>query len=218
MGMIYFTIFILCVSEIVSGTVNVTGDGAIKKVLKDYNKYAYPGTTDHPIVKITHALNPVKMDYNPKGMFIQVWSQMNWNDRRLTWAGPPAKIHLPMSLIWTPDLVLYNNAIPKPSYEPNAVISQNGDVIVVPVNQYETDNCTKNDDVIECQFKFGSWTYSGNEIELAVVSPHMMLDNYRENPEYEIVGSSAVRNEQKYSCCPEMYYDILYTIQIKRRQ
>lgn len=45
------------------GTVNVTGDGAIKKVLKDYNKYAYPGTTDHPIVKITHALNPVKMDY-----------------------------------------------------------------------------------------------------------------------------------------------------------
>lgn len=54
---------ILCFFYCLKGTVNVTGDGAIKKVLKDYNKYAYPGTTDHPIVKITHALNPVKMDY-----------------------------------------------------------------------------------------------------------------------------------------------------------
>ncbi|CAC5388628.1 CHRNA2 [Mytilus coruscus] len=202
------------------GTVHVKEDGAITKVLKDYDKYAYPGTTEHPIVKVMHGLNLEKMDYDSmkSKMSIEVWSELKWNDPRLTWNGTPARIRLPMSLIWIPDIVLYKHPNTKPLYNPNVVVSRNGDVVLVPDAKYDIENCKqKNDDVIECKFKFGSWTYSEDEIDLQAISPRVLLETYTENAEYKIVGSSVVREARKYDCCPEKYDDIVYTIQIKRR-
>ncbi|CAC5362850.1 CHRNA2 [Mytilus coruscus] len=189
------------------GTVHVKEDEAITKVLKDYDKYAYPGTTEHPIVKVMHGLNLEKMDYDSmkSKMSIEVWSELKWNDPRLTWSGTPARIRLPI-----PNT--------KPLYNPNVVVSRNGDVVLVPDAKYDTDNCKqKNDDVIECKFKFGSWTYGADEIDLQAISPRVIMETYTENAEYEIVGSSAVREARKYDSFPETYDDIVYTIQIKRR-
>ncbi|VDI44816.1 Hypothetical predicted protein [Mytilus galloprovincialis] len=202
------------------GTVHVKEDGAIAKVLKDYDKYAYPGTTEQPIVKVWHGLSLEKMDYvgNMSKMTIDVWFELKWNDPRLTWSGTPARIRLPMSVIWTPDVVLFAHPNTKPLFNPNVVASRNGDVVLLPDAKYETKNCTqKNDDVIECKFKFGSWTYGADEIDLQAISPGMKLETYTENTEYQIVGTSAVREARKYDCCPETYDDIVYTIQIKPR-
>lgn len=44
-----------------TGTVHVREDGAIAQVLKNYDKYAYPGTTEQPIVKVWHGLSLEKM-------------------------------------------------------------------------------------------------------------------------------------------------------------
>lgn len=46
-----------------TGTVHVREDGAIAQVLKNYDKYAYPGTPEQPIVKVWHGLSLEKMDY-----------------------------------------------------------------------------------------------------------------------------------------------------------
>ncbi|XP_076087988.1 neuronal acetylcholine receptor subunit beta-3-like [Mytilus galloprovincialis] len=125
------------------GTVHVREDGAIAQVLKNYDKYAYPGTTEQPIVKVWHGLSLEKMDYvgRKSKMTIEVWFELKWNDPRLTWSGTPARIRLPMSVIWTPDVVLFTHPNTKPLFNPNVVVSRNGDFVLVPDAKYETENC-----------------------------------------------------------------------------
>jgi hypothetical protein len=56
-------------------------------------------------------------------------------------------------------------------FEPNAVVSKDGSVFLAPANRIETNNCKpSHDGGTECTFKFGSWTYSGNEKKLSYPS------------------------------------------------
>ena len=48
-------------------------------------------------------------------------------------------------------------------------------------------------------------------------SPDGDLSNYQSNGEFDLVDFSAKRNVQNYSCCPEPYPDITYTIRLRRR-
>lgn len=41
--------------------------------------------------------------------------------------------------------------------------------------------------------------------------------NYHQNGEFDLIGFRAVRHVVTYSCCPEPYPDITYTISLKRR-
>ncbi|VEN52990.1 unnamed protein product, partial [Callosobruchus maculatus] len=43
------------------------------------------------------------------------------------------------------------------------------------------------------------------------------VSNYQANGEFDLVSFSSVKNIQFYSCCPEPYPDITYTIQLRRR-
>lgn len=43
------------------------------------------------------------------------------------------------------------------------------------------------------------------------------VSNYQANGEFDLINFSAVKHIQHYSCCPEPYPDITYTIVLKRR-
>ena len=53
-----------------------------------------------------HSLTSVIQD--TRTLVMDVWQELEWTDPRLTWDDELQNLRLPMSKIWTPDIVLYN--------------------------------------------------------------------------------------------------------------
>ncbi|KAG5897913.1 hypothetical protein JTB14_014030 [Gonioctena quinquepunctata] len=55
------------------------------------------------------------------------------------------------------------------------------------------------------------------EVELVKQTEEGDVSNYQANGEFDLLSFSSVRNIEFYSCCPEPYPDITYTIKLRRR-
>ena len=72
-------------------------------------------------------------------------------------------------------------------------------------------------DTQTCRIKIGSWTYDGFALDVQPESYTMDISKSPSNLEWELVSTSVKREVQTYSCCPEPYPDVTYTLTIKRR-
>ncbi|CAJ0577778.1 unnamed protein product, partial [Mesorhabditis spiculigera] len=63
--------------------------------------------------------------------------------------------------------------------------------------------------------KFGSWTYSGFFTDLR--NQTSSTATYQPNGEWQLLGLESGRSIFYYECCPEPYYDVTFTITIRRR-
>ncbi|KHN78634.1 Acetylcholine receptor subunit alpha-type acr-16 [Toxocara canis] len=74
-----------------------------------------------------------------------------------------------------------------------------------------------------CGLKFGSWTFHGFALDLQIDSSdlnatHQMdLSEYVINGEWDLLASPASRSVTYYSCCPEPYPTLLFSMHIRRR-
>ncbi len=67
-----------------------------------------------------------------------------------------------------------------------------------------------------CTLKFGSWTYSG--LQLNLLNNTVDLLNYVESGEWQLRSIKVVRNVVYYPCCPkEPYPDLTFHIIMRRR-
>ncbi|CAF0813699.1 unnamed protein product [Didymodactylos carnosus] len=107
-------------------------------------------------------------------MKTNVWLQVKWYDYQLQWNpekyGGIGSIRVPPDKVWTPDLVLFNNADGKyeASYKCNVVIYSNGDMNWVPPAIYKS-SCYIDVkffpfDQQTCELRFGSWTYDHRQM------------------------------------------------------
>ncbi len=105
--------------------------------------------------------------------------------------------------------------------ETNAIVSNNGYVLwVVPAmikSSCKIDVTYFPFDMQRCPLKFGSWTYDGFQLDLINLKESGDLSKFIPSGEWDLEGMPAVRNEDYYSCCPEPYVDVTYTIIIKRK-
>ncbi|CAG2230294.1 unnamed protein product [Mytilus edulis] len=192
-------------------------DWLISTLLQDYNKLAYPGTTDNATVVVKHDMTLIRIvEFDGTKLTIDAWLGTEWRDPRFLWDSSPTNIRLPISQIWTPDIVLYDNPDTRLRFEPNAVIDQSGHVYYCQPIRLEVDNCRQFQDVFTCTLKFGSWTYDGFKIDLQNRSQVIDLSNFQLHTNYDIIDTSVVRNELHYACCPEPYPDITYTVNLKK--
>ncbi|CAF3536330.1 unnamed protein product [Rotaria socialis] len=175
-------------------------------------------------------------------MTTNVWLKQLWMDEHLKWDpihfNNITNISLPASAIWRPDLALLNNA--DGNYEVNlmtkATVYYNGRVIWEPPAIYKS-SCTINVefipfDIQHCQMKFGSRTYSGEQVDIVHINQTNgfipvygnnniayaidLADFYR-SVEWDIMEVPATRNVQKYPCCPQTYPDITFLITLRRK-
>ncbi|KAL3876547.1 hypothetical protein ACJMK2_034388 [Sinanodonta woodiana] len=75
-------------------------------------------------------------------------------------------------------------------------------------------------DVQTCKMKFGSWTYDGSKLDLQLLyetTSGFEFSDYIKSNEWDIVSSSAVRTVMIYTCCPEPYVDLTFTLKIRRQ-
>lgn len=127
------------------------------------------------IVRFSLALSQlITVDEKNQVMKTNVWLQMYWNDYQLQWDvkdyGDIKSIRIRPEHIWTPDVVLFNNADGnyEVSYKPNAVIDFGSNITWIPPAIYQS-SCTIDVEYFpfdqqNCEMKFGSWTFSGDQL------------------------------------------------------
>ncbi|XP_065159188.1 neuronal acetylcholine receptor subunit alpha-10-like [Atheta coriaria] len=156
------------------------------------------------------------------------WITQIWIDHHLKWnvsefAGIKV-IRIPFQRVWRPDIILYNNA--DPQYQSsvintNVIVSSNGEVVWLSHGIYRS-SCDINVeyfpfDLQTCHMKWASWTYDGYQVELQKQTEEGDMSNYQPNGEFDLLNFYAVKHIHVYSCCPEPYPDITYSIKLRRR-
>ncbi|TKR57345.1 hypothetical protein L596_030831 [Steinernema carpocapsae] len=193
-----------------------------------YNKLARPVRNEsEPVVVLLGIFFQQIIDIDEKSQTIvtNIWLRMSWVDIYLTWDpleyGNIKEVRLPIKDIWQPDVLLYNSIDQKfdTMWPVNAIVHHSGNVTWIPPaivrSSCRIDIAWFPFDDQHCSMKFGSWTYSGyfTELHNATIS----LDTYQPNGEWELLGLSAKRNIFYYECCPEPYYDVTFTLSVRRR-
>ncbi|OQV13811.1 Acetylcholine receptor subunit beta-like 2 [Hypsibius exemplaris] len=208
-------------------------------LLAGYNRLIRPvgNNTERLTVKMGLRLSQlIDVDEKNQIMTVNVWVRQEWNDTKLKWNpkeyGGVERLYVPSTMIWLPDIVLYNNA--DGNYEvtlmTKATLHPDGLVIWEPPAIYKS-SCSINVqyfpfDIQDCTMKFGSWTYDGFQVDLKhidevegtnQIKSGIDLLEYYPSVEWEIIGVPAIRNEKFYPCCAEPYPDITFNVTIRRK-
>ncbi|KAF7279395.1 hypothetical protein GWI33_007337 [Rhynchophorus ferrugineus] len=150
-----------------------------RDLLLNYDKFARP-TQHYNVTKVKLGLTIRHIEINEFKAVLTVhsWLKMSWDDDKLKW--DPSKyggihsLNLADHELWQPDIFLYNSATSTAinHYNTHCIVFSNGNVLWVPPAQFSV-LCNLNlkywpFDSQECSMKFGSWTYSGDQIDLDV--------------------------------------------------
>ncbi|XP_023685411.1 neuronal acetylcholine receptor subunit alpha-9-I [Paramormyrops kingsleyae] len=225
--------FILYFTSFLKGGRSAQGRYALKllnDLMEDYSSALRPvEDTDKALnVTLQITLSQIKdMDERNQVLTAYLWIRQIWHDAYLKWNKDDYDglevIRIPSNLVWRPDIVLYNKADDDSSgpADTNVVLRYNGEIT------WDSPAITKSSCVVDvsyfpfdyqhCNLTFGSWTYNGNQVDVAMGMDSGDLSDYVENVEWECQGMPAVKNVIMYGCCSDPYPDITYTLHLKRR-
>uniref|UniRef100_A0A8C8BX53 Uncharacterized protein n=1 Tax=Oncorhynchus tshawytscha TaxID=74940 RepID=A0A8C8BX53_ONCTS len=147
----------------------------------------------------------------------RLWIRQMWHNAYLRWNKEDYDglevIRIPSSLVWRPDLVLYNKYAQTTSLTNNNCWCMNCNlnlssfVVVVSYFPFHSQ---------ECNLTFGSWTYNGNKVDIAMGMDSEDLPDFVENVKWECHGMPATKIVIMYGCCSDPYPDITYTVLLQR--
>ncbi|XP_077995271.1 neuronal acetylcholine receptor subunit beta-2-like [Glandiceps talaboti] len=199
-------------------------------LMDKYNNLIRPIANVSQIINVTFGLSIsqlIDIDERNQIMTTSVWVKQRWHDYQLEW--DPADfegltiIHIPINMLWWPDILLYNNADGPYNVEfmTNALVSNDGTVDWVPPAIYKS-SCKINIaffpfDEQTCIMKFGAWTHDGYTVDLMKMDENVGQEDYWENGEWDIVESPVERHTVKYPCCAEIYVDITFSFVLHRK-
>ncbi|XP_035700180.1 neuronal acetylcholine receptor subunit alpha-10-like [Branchiostoma floridae] len=159
---------------------------------------------------------------------INIWLRLYWEDEYLTWNaskhGGVDSLTIHSSDIWRPDIFVYNNIA-----ETYGAIEAITDVTVTSAGRVThfqpaifTSACPVDIsrfpfDKQECILEFGSWIYTGDKLNMSLVTPAVDRGSFTPNVEWILIGAPMERKVAIYPCCPEPYVSILLTLQLERR-
>ncbi|VDL71009.1 unnamed protein product [Nippostrongylus brasiliensis] len=191
-----------------------------REILSNYNKLVRPVryARDKLKVEMKVFLQQI-MNLDGKNQIVELnaWLEFTWMDYRLSWN--ESKYDNVKSIrfaggenqIWRPDVLLYNSS---------------GEVNWIPPGIFRA-SCKMDityfpfDDQL-CYLKFGSWTYSGDALDLRILSgedeePSMDLSTYTPSGEWHLKSAPAFREVLYSPCCPEPYSTVTFYMLLRRR-
>ncbi|ETN81005.1 Cation transporter family protein [Necator americanus] len=204
----------------------------------NYDPYERPvANASEPLVVSVKIYLQQILDVDEKNQVITLvaWVEYQWTDYKLKWEpseyGGIKDIRVPgnANAIWKPDVLLYNSADENfdSTYPVNYVVSHTGHVLQVPPGILKL-SCKIDityfpfDDQM-CHLKFGSWTYSGNFIDLRINGPEGMniseqgmdISYYVENGEWNLLAVPARNETNVFDDQP--YPSLYFYLVIQRR-
>ncbi|CAB3397123.1 unnamed protein product [Caenorhabditis bovis] len=156
---------------------------------------------------------------------VNAWLKFSWRDENLRWEPTSyeniSDLRHPPDALWTPDVLLYNSVDSEfdSSYKVNLVNYHNGIITWMPPGIFKV-SCKLDiywfpfDEQI-CYFKFGSWTYTRDKIQLE--KGDFDFSEFIPNGEWIIINHATNITVKQYECCPEQYEDITFTLYLRRR-
>ncbi|KAL4660658.1 neuronal acetylcholine receptor subunit alpha-5-like [Arapaima gigas] len=203
-----------------------TEDKLFRFLFKSYQKWVRPLNLLNGTIQIKFGLaiaQLVDVDEKNQLMTTNVWIKQEWVDMKLRWDPDVYQgittIRVPSDSIWTPDIVLFDNADGRfESTVTKAVVKYDGTVSWTPPANYKStcaiDVTFFPFDQQNCTMKFGSWTYDGSQVDILLEDVHVDKRDYFDNGEWEIVkatGSRGLRTDGSIS-----YPFITYSFIVRR--
>lgn len=199
-----------------------------EKIFSNYSSDDFYGNkVDLKLGLAIRSLNYI--DHVDGNLETNIWLRYYWNDKRLFWNESeyeqPSLIvntHPEMEKrIWTPDIYIYNTGekpLDQLSYT-SAIVYSSGDIIwsrpgivkstcLFNLKNFPYDKQT-------CYFKFGSWSHSGDMINLTGENP-IDITNFKQGEEWKIINNHVELEIKKYDCCPEPYHAVYFLIEMER--
>ncbi|OZC07216.1 hypothetical protein X798_05794 [Onchocerca flexuosa] len=197
-------------------------------LMHNYNPLERPvERSDDPVVVTLGVIFQQIIDLNERQekLEINAWLKYNWKDTKLRWDPLEYEnitdLRHPAGTIWQPDILLYNSVDSAfdSTFKVNAISYNDGSITWIPPGIFKI-SCKIDiywfpfDEQI-CFLKFGSWSFSGREIDLQ--PGNFDMSDFIENGEWIVIKTWEQRNEKFYECCPEPYPDVRFFIHLKRR-
>ncbi|XP_064425797.1 neuronal acetylcholine receptor subunit alpha-5 isoform X2 [Mirounga angustirostris] len=201
-------------------------DSLFKDLFQDYERWVRPVEHLNDKIKIKFGLaisQLVDVDEKNQLMTTNVWLKQEWTDVKLRWHpedyGGIKVIRVPSDSLWTPDIVLFDNADGRfEGASTKAVVRHDGTVTWTPPANYKS-SCTIDVtffpfDLQNCSMKFGSWTYDGSQVDIILEDQDVDKRDFFDNGEWEIVSATGSKGNRTDSSC--WYPHITYSFVIKR--
>ncbi|XP_065565150.1 neuronal acetylcholine receptor subunit alpha-7-like isoform X4 [Artemia franciscana] len=199
-------------------------------LLDHYNTLERPAANESEPLQISLGMTLMQIiDVDEKNQLLitNMWLKLEWSDYNLRWNtsefGNVKDIRIPPHRIWKPDVLMYNSADEgfDSTFPTNVVVRNNGSCFYLPPGIFKStckiDITWFPFDDQKCDMKFGSWTYNGFMLDLQLNADEGDTSSFVTNGEWSLLGVPAKRNVIYYTCCPEPYVDVTFTIIIRRR-
>ncbi|KAK8753595.1 hypothetical protein OTU49_000510, partial [Cherax quadricarinatus] len=200
-------------------------------LLDNYNPLERPVSNESEPVLVSFGITLqqiIDVDEKNQLLITNTWLKLEWNDVNLRWNetdyGGVKDLRIPPYKIWKPDVLMYNSADEgfDGTYQTKVVVSSSGNCLYIPPGIFKStckiDITWFPFDDQRCKMKFGSWTYSGWQLDLQLQSEDGGdLSDFIKNGEWDLIGCPGKRNIIYYKCCPEPYVDATFEIVIRRR-
>jgi len=190
-------------------------------LLNGYNSFV---NAEDSTLSVGYGLLTFDYDETDNILTTHFWERLAWKDTRLAWDkadhGDITEIRLPSSLVWTPDILLYNaydNSVAR--QDVNVVVYNTGIVLWIPPSIYKTRCDSGPSNTFNCTLRFGSWTYSENQLPLQLWEGDSHLYTHEFEPSftpYDLVSTSLNIVSNTYET--ESYSEARANIVIRRRQ
>uniref|UniRef100_A0A0N5AJ91 Neur_chan_LBD domain-containing protein n=1 Tax=Syphacia muris TaxID=451379 RepID=A0A0N5AJ91_9BILA len=225
-----------------------------KELLFYYDKFVRPVKNASGAVDVKFGASLIRIidvDEVHQVMTTSLWMEMQWNDYRFVWDpqlwNGIKKLHIPSDQIWTPDIVLYNNAYGEPhiSIVSSALVYYTGAVVWKPPSIYKSFCNISTEyfpyDIQSCVMKFGGWTYTGHLLNVRQLPvnlkdvPEQRIDEdgenyehleqgmdlsfYNPSAEWDLLSLTSSRYVKIYpGCCgSDAYIDVRFNLILRRK-
>lgn len=204
----------------------------VRDLFRGYNKLIRPVQNMTQKVQVAFGLAFIQLiNVNEKNQIMKsnVWLRLVWNDYQLQWDeadyGGISVLRLPPDKVWKPDIVLFNNADGnyEVRYKSNVLIYPDGEVLWIPPAIYQS-SCTIDVtyfpfDQQTCIMKFGSWTFTGDQVSLSLFNNknHVDLSDYWKSGTWDIIEVPAYLNIHNTTGVQPTETDITFYITIRRK-
>ncbi|XP_071647195.1 5-hydroxytryptamine receptor 3A-like [Temnothorax longispinosus] len=211
-----FILDIMCTDVIADSSCSAETKSTMVKLkrhlLCEYDPDVRPVQNNNNITRVIFWLKPFFFEYDiieSQTFLLHTWISMSWNDSHLMW--DPAEFDdikwVPVTdyQIWVPDVLIHNERIGESTSSHdilNCWVSRSGEVRWFTAAKYAT-KCTSDNtwwpyQTLNCTIQFGSWSHSGDEIELVTNQNVSQASIDSKNVEWDLVELYITRWENRY--------------------
>ncbi|XP_075678940.1 acetylcholine receptor subunit beta-like 1 [Dermatophagoides pteronyssinus] len=185
----------------------------------------------HPVnVSIYLDINYIKnLDIQTNMLETEGWLRLSWIDENLKWKrseyGGIEDIRVHVDEVFRPDITIINSAdsenIIRSTTHSDLILWFSGDIFWMPALSMKTiceiDLTEWPFDQQTCLFRFASWTYDGDALNLVNVSDKIDLTSFSENSEWDIIDSSCEYMVHDTNEGGQFFPEVVFSINIHRK-